>query len=218
MYIKVNNTTTEVEATCINEIASESGYTVFNINDSEIPNDLLNQSYGFAQYKFIEDGYGSGTFEKYSDSYISDCENACAIECREKEKIFEIQNNSASMGCYSGLSISGSGVIRISFIVPFDFCTLLELKACGITQLGGSEKSIELYSQYGGVGEQYNATEEENLTETFDLGNANDFVEIDVSSVFSNVIAGDRCGVRLEHQTIGGWIIYTHLRMKYCHS
>jgi len=59
MWIKVNDTTLEVIAACINEISIEAGFTVYDIDDDDMPDDLINPDYGFAQYQFFADGYGT---------------------------------------------------------------------------------------------------------------------------------------------------------------
>jgi hypothetical protein len=205
MYIKVNNTTLEVVETRINELSSEVGYTIYSIDDSLIPDDLLNDFYGFSQYKFNDDGYGSGTFEKYSDSNISDMESACEDECEIKEVFFYGLNHSTQINNYKCTSINETGTDYYSFVIPDDFNHLHELKLCGITQNGGSGKNIKLYSNYGGVGDSHTSTSESDTTKTFDLGNADDIIELDISSVFSNIIAGDICGLRTTHNSF----IYT---------
>jgi hypothetical protein len=214
MYIKVNNTTLEVVETCINEISSESGYGIFNIDNDDMPNDLINSNYGFYQYQFIEDGYGSGVFQKYSSSHITECEEACENECNEKEVYFDVRKNNY-MGFYDGISVTASGTEYFSFSVPSDFYHLHSLVLIGITDTGGVDKQIDLYSQYGGIGEAYNETQETSEGGLFNLGNANEKISIDISPVFSNIVAGDTCAVKIVHQSIGGKIYYQHVKMLY---
>jgi hypothetical protein len=214
MWIKFNNTTYEVVETCINQIANESGYTVLEVNDSDMPNDLMNTGYGFAQYKFIEDGYGSGVFEKYCCEYITDCEEACADEGEEKETYLDVRKNNY-MGFYDGISVTASGTEYFSFPVPFDFLHLHELKLIGIAETGGADKQIDLYSQYGGIGQAYDYSTETSEGGLFNLGSANEKIAIDISPVFSGIVAEDTCALKIVHQSIGGKIYYQHIKMRY---
>lgn len=212
MWIKVNNTTTEVIATCVNEITAEAGYSIFDIDDSNMPNDLMNPAYGFAQYCFIEDGYGSGVFQKYSGGDIDDMEESCENDSCEKE-VF-IQSSRETDGWWSGIKIEATSNGQLSFLVPIDFAHLHKLSAIGYPSTNGTEKNIKLYSQYGGIGQAKNATQESELTGTYNF-TTDVFFEIDLMPVFSSLIAGDLFTIHIVHNNIGATILYTGIQMLY---
>jgi hypothetical protein len=214
MWIKVNNTTLEIVGTCINQIAGESGYTVYQVNDSDVPRDLSNLSFGFAQYCYVDDGYGNYSFEKYNASLISDMEETSNNNSGEKETIFNIHTGFAYNN-YASLYADASSTNSFSFAIPSDFEHLHSLVLIGITGSGGTSKQIDFYSQYGGIDEAYNKNEETVEGTLFNLGSAGNKIGLNIAPVFTNLSAGDTCGLKVIHRAIGGVIYYQHIRLKY---
>jgi hypothetical protein len=88
------------------------------------------------------------------------------------------------------------------------------LEAIGIPNASFSNKGIYLSSVYGAVGEAYNTHAETDNAKTFS-GTGNQWIAINVASVFTALAAGDICGVRVDHQSIGTTINYIGVRLRY---
>jgi hypothetical protein len=103
--------------------------------------------------------------------------------------------------------IGSTSAWDFDFAVPNDFSSLVSLEAIGIPNASFSNKGIYLSSVYGAVGETDNA-------KTFS-GTGNQWIAINVASVFTALAAGDICGVRVDHQSIGTTINYIGVRLRY---
>jgi len=213
MWIKVNNTTLEVIATCINEISAEAGYSIFELDDTDIPEGILNPDYGFAQYQFIEDGYGSGTFREYSAETIDDMCECCCDDMNISEMFFQADGCDHDCGYWKTKEVTASGMGLFSFYVPFNMVSIQQIKLVGISNVTGN-KSIELYSQYAGIGDDKDTNEESDLAKTFDLI-SEQFFELDISSVFTNIAAGEHGTIQIAHKAVGGSLYYRGIKVKY---
>lgn len=115
-------------------------------------------------------------------------------------------------------SLGATGVGRYNFSVPDDFGTLTSLELIGIPMAGaaGGSKDIDLFSDYGTVGENFANHSESDTTTVYDFtGDTDLFISIDLSVVFSSLVAGDFCGVQVDHNSIGGAIDYKLIKMVY---
>ncbi len=134
-----------------------------------------------------------------------------------KTQYFKLEiTNNLSDG-FDVARISTSGVFNASFIVPDDFTSLTSLLLIGYPDSGaaGASKDIDLTSNYGGNGQSKTTHNETDTSSTFNLGSENVFFELDMSSVFSSLAAGDRCGLRIQHNTVGGNVDYIRLELQY---
>ena len=78
------------------------------------------------------------------------------------------------------------------------------------------KKDIDLYSNYHAAGENYNNHSESDTTSTYDFtGMTDKGIEIDISGIFSNIQAGDLCGIQVDHKSIGGAIDYLDVYGEY---
>ncbi len=113
--------------------------------------------------------------------------------------------------------VTSNASFEFSFVVPGDFSSLVSFVALANPRGGaaGSGKNIDLFSDYGANGEQYNHHSESDVGSTYNLGNAGQWTTIDISSVLTQLSAGDRGGVQIDHQNIGGIVDYLGLLLTY---
>lgn len=134
-----------------------------------------------------------------------------------REAFFQIQlaNN---YNDYRTRGIGSSGTFRLNFSVPTDFGTLTSIEAI-VAPTGGSAASgrdIDLFSDYGAIGESTTNHSESDTTITFDFsGSADEWTAMDLSSVFSSLAAGDQCGIFIDHNAVGGTVEYLGIRLIY---
>ncbi len=113
----------------------------------------------------------------------------------------------------------GANVVdNYGFVIPANFATLVTLEMIGSPLAGsaGSGKDIDLFSDYGTVGESFSFHSESDTGTVYDFtGSTDEFIAIDLSIVFSSLAGGDVCGLKLDHNTVGASIRYSHIRMVY---
>lgn len=134
-----------------------------------------------------------------------------------KEEFFRSDYNSNN-GSYRVRNIGGSGAHRFSFRIPENFQSLNSLKLIGIISSGaaGSGKDIDLISEYAAIGEDKSINGESDVATVYDFTGLDDeFAEIDISGVFTGISAGDKCGLEVDHNGIGGGIDYIGIELLY---
>ena len=117
-------------------------------------------------------------------------------------------------GDYRIQSISGTGAHRFTFKISCEMEIIEAVKIVFIpvaTIAGG--KTVDLDSDYGKVGEQYN-NHSESATITI-IGTAGELTCLDVSSVFTNLEKGDFAGLFFDLQSIGTTIKVLGLMVHY---
>lgn len=112
-----------------------------------------------------------------------------------------------------------AGVANLyEFIVPSDFNNLVKATVSCIpsANIASSGKDIDLFSDYAGLGEPSNQHSESDVSTVYDFtGLGGDIAEFSVASVLSALAAGDRVGLRILHNTIGGDNRYLNLLLEY---
>lgn len=98
--------------------------------------------------------------------------------------------------------------------IPTDLDTLVEIYLVCTPSISMTSEDVSLYTEYGGQGEDVAATTEFDFTFTF-TGDQTDWTQMDLSSVFSGVAAGDNVGLEVDHEAIGGTIYYFALVIEY---
>lgn len=121
---------------------------------------------------------------------------------------------SSNHGAYRGRSITSSGDHNFTFVVPAEFDALISIELYGIPESSFTSQDIDLDSNYGGLGENYQTHVEADHTGTYS-GVINSGFSLDLSSVFSALSAGDRCGVLVDHNVIGDTINYLMIVLNY---
>lgn len=119
---------------------------------------------------------------------------------------------------YVVTSVGTNSTFRISFAIPTDFGTLTSVQLIHAPAAGavGTGKDIDLFSDYGAVGESSTNHSESDTTSTYDFGADTDFwVMTDVSSVFTSLTASDLCGLEWKNNSVGGALRILGLILKY---
>ena len=130
---------------------------------------------------------------------------------------FTVEGNS-NRESYRTRNIGATGAYRFTFIVPDDFLSLVSIRLIASPRSGaeGSGKDIDLISSYGADGEAINNHSESDTSSTYQIAaSAGTFGFLDLSSVFTGLAAGDRCGVFVDHKAIGGSVDYYKIELKY---
>lgn len=114
-------------------------------------------------------------------------------------------------------NVAGTGSHRFTFFVPFDAVTIIDVALIAISGLvvAAPAADIDLFSDYGTDGEQADNHSESDTTSTYVIPIQSELFEIDISGVFSALAANDRCGIFVDHNSIGGDIDYIGLRLRY---
>ena len=202
MWIKVNPTTSLVEAVSCSQIAGMTDEV------DSVPDDLINQNQlGIQQYYYIYN-----EFVKKTDEVIAEEELQCEDNAREETRFFYAFEKPDSYGLYACYSV-GMGTKVGTFPIPCDFDHFHCLSLVCIPTITGSGKNIQLTSSYAGVGEAKDTHEEEELALTYDV-EADVITHIDISPVFNYVSAGDMCGLVVGNYT-GSPLKLLGIRMVY---
>jgi len=120
----------------------------------------------------------------------------------------------AGFGDYRVGNVGTNSQGRISFDIPDDFGSLIELVLVGIPAASFTNQDIDLLSDYGAVGELKDANSEADTT-SVRSGTADTILEYDISGIFTAIEAGDYCGLQVDHNSIGVTVGYLGVRMRY---
>lgn len=146
-------------------------------------------------------------------------DNPHGVSEATKEVFFQADYGS-NEGNFRTRAVGSTANFNFNFKVPHDFSSIDSLVICGIIVGAGaigSGRDIDLFSEYGGANEAYNNHAESDTTSLFDFSSnvQFDIIQIDISSVFTNLSAGDYCGINVDHNGIGGTIEYLGICLKY---
>lgn len=135
---------------------------------------------------------------------------------RHKKVFFTVEANSL-WNDYKVRSVGASAGHRATFYIPEDAVSVESIEMLGFidSAAAGSGKSISLNSDYCTAGEIYNTHSESDTIVNDFTGLGDKLAAIDISSVFTNVEAGDVCGISYAHLSIGGYIRYAGIKVKY---
>lgn len=133
------------------------------------------------------------------------------------KEIFFPVNWSGVRDDYPTVSIQQNGDGEFGFQVPADFVSLTELALIATKRSGpGGNEDIDLFSNYGEVGESNTFNSESDTTSVYTFPATNDeFFEIDISSVFNSLARSDIAALLLDQNGVGTTVDYYALRMRY---
>ncbi len=131
-----------------------------------------------------------------------------------KEVFFSVNPSDTNLGDFRTQSVASGGIWRFNFQVPSDFSSLVSLDIILIPANTNVAAPVDLYSDYGAIGEAYNL-HSESLSTTWNLGTANNFYAMSVSGVFTSLAAGDFCGLQVDEGAFGFATNYLGIRLKY---
>jgi len=137
------------------------------------------------------------------------------VPSKTKIAYFKVGDYNTNIGNYRARSLATSGSYRFVFNIPYDFSTLTKIVMEGIPTGTNATADIDLTSDYAKLGEAYNFNTQSDTTSTYNIPTANAIYELDISTVFSSIEAGDTCGVFVDHSAIGMTINYLGIKIYY---
>lgn len=120
-----------------------------------------------------------------------------------------------TVGDYKVKAMGQGGNENFTFLVPQDFQSLtsLELVYAPVNTVDPG-KTADLNSDYGSIGESI-TTHSETVLGNPVTGTAGIFSTMDISGVFSNMSAGDICGININLNNIGTTLNVFGIRLRY---
>ncbi|MBU0958340.1 MAG: hypothetical protein KKB31_00185, partial [Nanoarchaeota archaeon] len=131
-----------------------------------------------------------------------------------KEVFFPIDATDANFGDFRTKSLSSGNALRTNFQVPSDFSTLVSLEIILVPTGTNVVAPVDLYSDYGTIEEVYNQ-HSESLSTTWNLDTADNFYAMNISGVFTNLNAGDFCGIQIDEGVFGFTTHYLGIKLRY---
>ena len=111
----------------------------------------------------------------------------------------------STLGDFRTQSVSGTGNHEFTFPIPIDLGTLTSIELVGIALGDNLNAPYDLTSDYGAKGQPYTQQSESALGLTIAVVN-NQIFGMNLLPVLSAIVAGDWCGVRVNHT---GWTFAT---------
>ena len=134
------------------------------------------------------------------------------------KEVFYPVETSGNAGNFRTRRVGATGNQNFNTIIPDDFVSLVSVEAVGIVSGAGTsgiDKDIDLASNCVGATDLYTSNSVTDTTSTYTISDQNTVWEMNISSVFSNISAGDYCGINIDHNSIGGSIDYLGIKLKY---
>jgi len=110
--------------------------------------------------------------------------------------------------------VLSNNAFRFNMFVPEDFGSLVSVHLIGISDANLVSANIDLDSDYAKAGENYKQHTETDHSITYSA-TQDQITHFDVSSVFSNLEAGDDCGLKVDHKSIGASVYYIGMELRY---
>lgn len=134
-----------------------------------------------------------------------------------KEVFFPAGDYTADINIYRAKAVGPAGNENFTFSIPSDFNNLDSMHLIYIPNAlaAGPGKDIDFYSNYASIGEDSQTHTESETTQTWTISTANFIGSFEIQQVFTNITAGDFCGVEVDHNNIGGTVYYLGIRLIY---
>jgi hypothetical protein len=174
---------------------------------SHVTANNITTNYGFFSY------LGS-LINRIVKLFVQDIDISGNLTGITKEVFFPIDSTDANLGDFRTKSVSSGGILRSDFQVPSDFSTLVSLEVILIPAGTNAAAPVDLYSDYGAIGEAYTQNSE-SLSTTWNLGTASNFYAMNISGVFASLEAGDFCSIMIDEGNFGFVTHYLGVRLKY---
>ncbi len=140
--------------------------------------------------------------------------NWYVVQLGIKSIFFPSGGNADQSGNHSGEASNTNGNAFVEFRIPDDFTAEISIRAVEIPANTTAAADIDLFSDYGGVGEDAQVHSETDTSLTF-VFTANEIAAIDVSSVFSSLSAGDLCGLQISNNGVTGGTLLLGILLEY---
>jgi len=148
-------------------------------------------------------GTTAGTFVEGNDSRITSV-----------DLLIPPGNQIAIRGDFASNAAGTNSSVYFSFLVPADFGTLVSAAVIGIPLATFTTQNIDLFSDFGAVGEVFNVNSVSETTLTYS-GTINVLLSINVAVLLAGIAANDHVGVQVDHVGIGTTVDYIGLRLRY---
>jgi len=102
--------------------------------------------------------------------------------------------------------------------VPENYGSGATIRLIGIVDPGAAStlRNIDFTTNYSSLGEDYQTHVQTDTASTYDLsGTGDQLYSFDLTSLFSNITAGDLCGIYVKHNSIGNSIYYLGVSISY---
>lgn len=152
-----------------------------------------------------------------SGSFVSNALDTLAAAIPSQFTVYFKPETNSNDGNHRMRSIAASAAFNFEFAIPDDFNALVSLEMIMAPTAGaaGSGKDVDLSSTYGAIGEVTNFHAETDTSSTYDFGTSLTFAAIDVSGVFTNLAAGDICGLEWDNNGVGGATYHYYIKLVY---
>ena len=118
------------------------------------------------------------------------------------KRVFYRSDGGQNRESYRVREVTGTALFRHDFYVPLNCKKVTSIKLIG--HLDAAEQSgtkeLDVYSDYGAIGEAYNNHSEEEQDVAVEMTVCN-WCACDITSAFDDVAAGDFCGAKVDHDT-----------------
>lgn len=130
---------------------------------------------------------------------------------------YPAETNVSGIGSYRVDVLQANSDTNFNFVIPDDFVSLNSLSLIGWAQTGagGNNKNVDLTSTYGRIGENVLIHSETNTVGLYTFGPDYTKFALNLASVFTQITAGDICGVNVKHNSVGGNVSYVVIKLSY---
>jgi hypothetical protein len=119
-------------------------------------------------------------------------------------------------GDYRVRAVGTNAAFNFTFRVPFNYASLILLEIVAINNdATPGAQSIDLFSDYGAIGQASNFFSESDLANNPVIPAVNSILSYDISSVYSSLAPNQFCGLMIQHNAIGGRLDYLGIRAQY---
>jgi len=130
-----------------------------------------------------------------------------------KELFFPPNDAKQNIGSYSVNSVSKKSSTYFTFHIPNDFSQIESINVFYVPLFNNNNDNLELSSTYGSVGEDYDQNQEaEDISVDFEKDKLS---QLDVKTVFGNLSPNSMCGLKIQHDKIGGTVRYVGIEVRY---
>jgi hypothetical protein len=130
------------------------------------------------------------------------------------KEAFFLADPSGNLGDLRVRAVAGTGGHRFDFSIPQDFSALVSIELLGFPNANFVNQNIDLYSDYAAEGQLYSTHSETDTTSVYSM-TQNTLYALDLSSVLTQLAAGDVGGVFVDHLAIGTTVNYLGIRLRY---
>ena len=130
-----------------------------------------------------------------------------------KELFFSPNDAKQNVGSYSVNSVGKKSTTYFSFHIPNDYKKIESINVFFIPLFNETNDTVEISSTYGSVGEEFDQNQEiEKISIDY---SRNKLSQVDVKSIYNNLKPNSVCGLKIDHDNIGGTVRYVGIEVRY---